>query len=219
MAALDAWLVAHCPELLDGRGAIVDVGFGESPITTLELARAVGRTVIGIERKLPPERPQGLQLLEGDFATVATLSPTAVVRAMNVLRGYREEEVPQIHASLGAGLIEGGLILEGSTDTEGHVTVVWLLRQRAGQLAREALLFHTDFTRGFSPWLFRDWLPRDLRRRAQPGTAIHSLLTAWDEQAKTGPADPRARFVASVHGVVEATPWELEHGFARASPR
>ena len=156
-----------------------------------------------------------MTLFAGDFATCATLKPTAVVRAMNVLRGYREEEVDEIHAALGAGLVEGGLLLEGSTDTEGHVTVVWVLRKRAAALVREALLFHTDFTRGFSPWLFRDWLPRDLRRRAQPGTAIHSMLAAWNSQVPEQSSDPRARFVASVRGGVVATAWELENGFAR----
>jgi hypothetical protein len=213
-------VVASCAELLDGRGAIVDVGYGETPVTTVELARAVRAVnpslrVVGVERK--PAASAELELVEGDFSTCAALGPTAVVRAMNVLRGYREDEVPAIHEALGAALVEGGLCLEGSTDTEGHVTVAWVLRRRSSVLVREGLLFHTDFTRGFSPWLFRDWLPRDLRRRAGPGTAIHAALSQWDAQAKGGPADPRERFVASVHGVVEATDWELAQGFARCS--
>lgn len=213
-------MVASCAELLDGRGAIVDVGYGQSPVTTLEWARAVrgvnaSLRVVGVDRKAAVSAE--VELVEGDFSTCAALKPTAIVRAMNVVRGYREEEVPAIHAALGAGLIEGGLCLEGSTDTEGHVTVAWMLRRRGGKLSREALLFHTDFTRGFSPWLFRDWLPRDLRRRAGPGTAIHALLTQWDSQAKNGPVEPRARFVASARAVVEGTGWELGHGFARTT--
>ena len=219
LAALDAWLVANEAPLLDGRGSILDVGYGESPVTTLELAlcvRAVNPSlrVVGLERQ--PATSDELELIAGDFKTCATLGPTAVVRAMNVLRGYREEEVPAIHQALGAALVEGGLVLEGSTDTEGHVTVATLLRRRGSELVREALLFHTDFTRGFSPWLFRDWLPKDLRRRAQPGTAIHGLLSRWDDRARAvGGDDPRARFVASVQGMLEATSWELDHGFAR----
>jgi hypothetical protein len=211
--------VASGPELLDGRGAIVDIGYGETPVTTLEWARTVralnpALRVVGVEKAA--RKDEELELVAGDFRTCATLGPTAVVRAMNVLRGYREDEVPAIHQALGAGLVDGGLLIEGSTDTEGHVMVAHLLRRRGAQLVREALLFHTDFSRGFSPWLFRDWLPRDLRRNAKPGTAIHALLTQWDEQAKGGNVDPRARFGASVRGVVEATDWELEHGFARA---
>ena len=221
MAALDGWLVASCAELLDGRGAIVDVGYGQTPVTTLELARAVRAVnsslrVVGIEAVPASAQQAEVELITGDFSTCARLGPTAVVRAMNVLRGYREDEVPAIHEALGAALVEGGLVLEGSTDTEGHVMVAHLLRRRGIRLVREALLFHTDFTRGFSPWLFRDWLPRDLRRSARPGTPIHALLTRWDEYASSGPGDPRERFIASVRIGVEATPWELEHGFARS---
>lgn len=221
LAPLDAWLLEHERALLDGRGALVDVGYGETPVTTLEWARSArtlnpALTLIGLERRAQAHAE--LDLREGDFTTCASLGPAAIVRAMNVLRGYREAEVPAIHAALGAALVEGGLVVEGSTDTEGHVTVAWLLRRRGGALVREALLFHTDFSRGFSPWLFRDWLPRDLRRRAQPGTAIHALLTRWDARAKTTGEDaPRRRFVASVAGVLEATPWELAHGYARAT--
>jgi hypothetical protein len=219
-AALDRWLTTHHPELLDGRGQLVDVGYGETPVTTAELARAVRAQsptlrVIGLEQHAHPP-VDGLDLRTGDFSTCATLGPTAIVRAMNVLRGYREEEVPAIHEALGAAVIDGGLVIEGSTDTEGHVTVAWLLRKHGGALTREALLFHTDFTRGFSPWLFRDWLPRDLRRRAQPGTEIHALLSDWDARAKaTGATDPRERFLQSLAPPLDATPGEREQGFAR----
>jgi hypothetical protein len=156
--------------------------------------------------------------VKGDFSSCATLGPTSVLRAMNVLRGYREEEVDPIHTALGAGLVEGGLLMEGSTDTEGHVTVAWLLRKTGATLVREALLFHTDFSRGFSPWLFRDWLPRHLRRSVKPGTAIHDLFSRWEARAAaTRTTDPRERFLASLGDDVEATPWECEHGFARAT--
>jgi hypothetical protein len=214
-------VVENCRELLDGRGVIVDFGYGESPVTTEEWARSLpGLEVIGIEKLSPsPRGGEGRgegypTLLSGDVSTLASVGPTAIVRAMNVLRGYREEEVPALHQALAAGLIDGGLLIEGSTDTEGHVTVVWLLRKKGTTLVRESLLFHTDFSRGFSPWLFRDWLPRDLRRSARPGTAIYALLSEWDSQAGHS-ADPRTRFVESIRGVMKATPWELEHGFAR----
>ncbi len=219
LAALDAWVTTQARALLDGRGAVVDVGFGLTPVTTLELALAVrGVTpalrVIGVEREAH-EAP-GLELLVGDFGTCATLGPTAVVRAMNVLRGYREDEVAAIHEALGAAVIDGGLVIEGSTDTGGCVTAAWLLRKRGGALHREALLLHTDFSRGFSPWLFRDWLPRDLRRRAHVGTAVHTLLADWELRARgTGATEPKARFLESLGPPLSATAWEREHGFVR----
>ncbi|MFZ5445474.1 MAG: methylase [Myxococcota bacterium] len=223
LAALDRWLVHEAASLLDGRGAIVDFGFGESPVTTLELAAAVrARTptlrVVGIERRvhLPVD---GLALVAGGFEACAAIAPAAVVRALNVLRAYREDELEPARSMLGAGLVEGGLLVEGSTDTEGHVTCAWLLRKRGGGVVREALLFHTDFSRGFSPWLFRDWLPRDLRRSVRPGTPIHLLLSDWEQRARAGgETGAQARFLSSLAPPLVSTDWEREHGFVRWEP-
>ncbi len=210
LAALDAWLVHEVPELLDGRGCVVDVGFGLTPVTTEELARALpGVRVVGVERHAASSG--AVELMVGGFETVAALAPVAVVRAMNVLRGYREEEVEPARALLAQGLVPDGLLVEGSSDTEGHVLVAHL--RRAG---RRALLFHTDFTRGFSPWLFRDWLPRELRRRVTPGTALFQLFSGWEARAKAAAVDSaRKRFLASLAAPLLASDWERENGFAR----
>ena len=228
--ALDAWLTHEASELLRAGGLVIDVGYGASTVTVESLARAVRQVnpaieVLGLERDerdggsaLP--RAEAVQLMRGGFEALAGLPGAVVVRAMNVLRGYRAEEVPAIHRALGAGLREGGLLLEGSTDTEGHVTVAHLLRLRGGTLVPEGLLFHTDFTRGFSPWLFRDWLPRDLRRSTGSGTPIRTLLDRWSQvvEAEGVGREPRARFTSSVALVagLEASEWELAHGYTRA---
>lgn len=210
---LDQWVV-HEVDLSPGC-RVIDLGFGQTPDTVIELAQAVrvrrpSLEVVGLERFAVPAAP-GVTLLQGDFETVRAMREATLVRAMNVLRGYREDEVPALHAALLAPLAPGGLALEGSTDTEGHVTVVHLL-------GRDQLLFHTDFTRGFSPWLFRDWLPRTWRRKATPGTAIHALLTQWEAAAGQGLA-PRERFLHALDALpaLQATAWEREHGFVRWS--
>lgn len=208
LAALDAWLLHEVPELLDGRGCIVDVGFGLTPITTEELASVVpGVRVLGVDRH--EAKSDSVELRVGGFELVEQLAPVAIVRAMNVLRGYREEEVEPAREVMCRGLVNDGLLIEGSTDTEGHVTVVHLRRS-----ARRELLFHTDFTRGFSPWLFRDWLPRDLRRSAKPGTWIHDALTDWANRVDATITDPRERFERSCP---TASDWERTNGFARLS--
>lgn len=225
--ALDAWLVHEGAGALRLPGAVIDVGYGASPVTTCALARAVravrpGLRVVGLEQRaaaVAPEEP--LELVVGDFATLPALGPACVVRAMNVLRGYREAELPAIHAALGEPLVEGGLVLEGTSDVEGHVLTAWVLRRVGGALVREALLLTTDFTRGFSPWLFRDFLPQDLRRQVKPGTAVHALLARWAAVVEAGAPGraPRERFEASVPQVpgLAATPWELAHGCVRAA--
>ena len=115
---------------------------------------------------------------------------------MNILRQYRPEDVETAHAELGRALLPGGLVVEGSTDTRGGITVAYLLRRTPEGLAREALLFHTDFHQGFAPLLFRDWLPRDLRRRVQPEEPIHDFFAAWTEpgtrRGSTARGSPRA---------------------------
>lgn len=225
LAALDAWVCHERAAVLRPGGVVLDVGFGAEPVTTLELAAAVravepGLEVVGVERDAARVREaEGVRLVHGAFASLAALGPACLVRAMNVLRGYREEDVPAIHAALGAAAGDGGLVLEGSADTDGHVMTAWVLTKRGGALSRDALLLHTDFARGFSPWLFRDWLPRDVRRRVKPGEPVHALLSAWAAAVDAlGPGrEPRERFEASVDAVagLEASAWERANGYAR----
>lgn len=238
LGALDTYLVHAERDLLarEGDAAFVDVGFGEHPWTTLETARALrevrpGLGVIGVE--LDPERAAAAAREHADARThfrqggfALPLEPgerARLVRAMNVLRTYPLERVAQAHRLLGAPLVEGGLLVEGSTDTPGEVLVAHLLRRTGAGLEREALLFHTTFARGFAPLLFRDWLPRDLRRRVRPGEPIHAFFSdwaaAWDEARAGGVRDPAEVFRATVVRLaarregVSTEPWLLERGY------
>jgi hypothetical protein len=236
LRALDDYLLlAEAPLLLapPPDAAFVDVGFGEHPATLVESAAALravapGLPFVGLERDparaaaaLPLQDPR-TRFLEGGFDALPSLGPARIVRAMNVLRTYREEEVPQAHALLGATLIEGGLLLEGSADPKGAILTAHLFRRRQGALHREALLFFTDFSHGFAPLLFRDWLPRDLRRRVRPGEPIHALFQAWTDawsQIRAAHPDPRDAFSASVQALARVLPevdvrW-LSHGYVR----
>lgn len=243
LAALDAWVCHAERDLLlrrDGPWALapyVDVGLGDTPVTTLESAAAL-RTV----------RPDLLVLgIDHDAARVAAAAPYAdafttfreggfdlpppvrLARVLNVLRQYPPAALPDIHRRLGAAVLPGGLVLEGTSDARGGVLVTHLLRRDpdgASPLVREGLLFHTDFSQGFAPLLFRDRLPRDLRRVA-PGTAHHTFFAAWTaawsegRDAARGSAEetPRARFVASVTGLaarvpgIDPDPWLAANGY------
>jgi len=189
--------------LLETPGRLVDVGFGVSAVTTAELAAAFpSHQVVGLEqdasrvaaaaREAPHLglRAGGLEVLDGE---------ALVVRVANVARGLSKEDAEALHGDVVPRLVEGGVCLEGSTDVDGHVSAFWVLRRRGAALVREALVLHTDGERGFSPWLFRDVLPRDLRRDVRPGTPIHALLsdwaTAWEASRS---ASPRESFRASV---------------------
>lgn len=238
LQALDAYLLKYEAELLTGdstMGDVVDVGFGEFPWTTLEMAEAFRKLnpdlhVIGVETD--PRRIEGASpfedektaFIEAGATLQAVLStPARLVRAMNVLRGYREEEVEAAHRDWAAPLIEGGLLVEGTCDPTGAVLTAHLIRKRVDGLEREGLLLHTNFTRGFAPWMFRDWLPRDLRRRVQPGTPLHDFFTEWTriwaDLRTRGITDPARAFADSAHNLaaarpdVDGDPWLGEQGY------
>lgn len=144
------------------------------------------------------EFPQ-LRFLDGDLHTLRAEPPSALVRLANVGRGLTKDAAEDLHAQVLPLLVDGGACLEGSTDIEGHVSAFWVLRRHGEALSKEALVLHTDGARGFSPWLFRDVLPRELRRDVKPGTAVHAFFTAWTEVwERVRTADPFESFVASL---------------------
>src|SRR5262249_30178590 len=159
--------------------------------------------------------------------------PARLVRAMNLLRQGPPERVPEVHRTLSRFLLPSGLLVEGSADATGSVLSAHLLRRRAGEDAdlplREALLFHTDFSNGFAPVLFRDWLPRDLRRRVRPGEPIHDFFAAWSaawQQARSaGRTHPPDAFREAALGLssrvegVETDPWLLSEGYVVWRPK
>ncbi|MBU8895076.1 methylase [Corallococcus sp. H22C18031201] len=225
------------------RAAFVDVGFGEHPWTTLESAaafRALNPDLLVIGVELDEARAQAAASAHSDTRThfrqggfalpLAPDEPTRLVRAMNLLRQGAPERVPEAHQRLAQALLPSGLVVEGSSDTPGAVLVAHLLRRGDGRadLTREALLFHTDFSRGFAPWLFRDWLPRDLRRRVRPGEPLHAFFSAWEAawtQARAeGHTAPPDAFRESVVGLssripgVTTDPWLLARGYLRWAP-
>lgn len=219
LRALDAWVTRTESALLrrtDGVWAeapFVDVGFGEHPWTTLASAEAFralhpGLPVVGLEREphrvalAAAEAPEDARWVCGGFEALATLpNPPRLVRAMNVLRAYPAPEIAAAHQLLSASLLPGGLLLEGSADPTGALCTAHLIRQTSAGPMREALWFWTDFTLGFAPMQFRDWLPRDLRRRVVPPEPIEALLRAWTQSwsavRATASLTPREAFAQS----------------------
>jgi hypothetical protein len=226
LAVLDRWLLQAEAGLIsreDGpfrQAVAVDVGFGAGPWTTLEWARSLRSLrpdlrVVGVD--LDPDRVAAALPLadartdfrQGGFdLPLGPEEPALLVRAMNVLRQYPASAVTEAHARLAARLLPGGALLEGSSDREGGVLVAHLLRAGPSP-CREALVFATGFDRGFAPMLFRDWLPRDLRRRCVPGEPIRTFLDAWtrawEEVRAAGLHEARAAFSASARLLAE---WE-----------
>ncbi len=174
---------------------IVDVGLGDEPVTTVELADAVaplGAHVCGVDsdearvRRAQPYARAGLEFRVCSGWELNLERAPGLIRAVNVLRGYPLADALEGTARLAGQLAEGGLLLEGSTDVDGALGCVRLWRRRAGAVKDEGLLFFSDFTRGFAPRMFRDVLPRELRRSVKPGTPIHRFLSSWQETFESG---------------------------------
>lgn len=150
---VDRWMVANLAGLIEsavGPPLVVDLGFGASPVTTVELFERL-RTirpdveVTGLEvdparveraRRFPAERGRsehynGLTFALGGFELPLPRRPL-VVRAFNVLRQYEEEEAWRAWDRLCAGLAPGGVLVEGTCDETGR-RAVWVTLGRAAE--------------------------------------------------------------------------------------
>lgn len=210
LRALDRYILVRESALLED-GLFVDVGFGEGAVTTIDSATAFARgslQIVGLdtdETRVEAARRsfEHARFEVGGFEEIPR--GASIIRVMNVLRAYPAELLGSAHASIGSALRDGGLAIDGTSDPEGDVLSAHLFRKRGDLLVREALLFHSTFAKGFAPLQFRDWLPRDLRRRVKPGEWIHALLGEWTEQWKRQRSeDPRESFARTARAWAEA---------------
>jgi hypothetical protein len=178
---------------------VVDLGYGASPVTTLELASRLRRVrhdvrVVGLE--IDPDRVvpgrDGVRFARGGFE-MAGLRPV-LVRAFNVLRQYPEDAVAQSWSTILNGLAPDGLLLEGTCDELGR-RCAWVLLDRSGP--RSLTLAWDPFTVE-RPSDVAERLPKVLIHRNIPGEPIHALLTAadraWAHAAPLAPYGPRVRW-------------------------
>lgn len=216
LEAAEAPLLTRC----DGSwaGAVcLDVGLGEQAHTTMEWAARLRRhhpnlRFLGIDNDptrvhnaVTHHSTPGLDFALGGFAPT-TAQPLRLVRALNLLRAYPTAEVPEAWAAMGAGLLPGGLLVEGGTDKQGVVLVAHLLRRQERRLSHEGLLFAVDGSRGFAPAMFRGVLPIRLRARPGPGDSTRAFLDRWTQawEPTRELEDPLARLAASAAVLLEA---------------
>jgi hypothetical protein len=143
---VDRWITqAQAPVLRAAtRPLVIDLGYGASPVTTIELYRQVRMVapdaeVTGLEidpARVTAARGQldalraaghylpGLSFASGGFELPAPRRP-ALVRAFNVLRQYPEDRAWGAWDRLRAGLADGGVLVEGTCDEIGR-RAVWV---------------------------------------------------------------------------------------------
>ena len=203
---------------------IVDLGYGASPITSVELRDRV-RTVrpdarvVGVE--IDPDRVDaaqrfaggGLSFVRGGFE-LPVPGVVNVVRAFNVLRQYDEPQVTGAWRRLQERLAPDGLIIDGTCNEIGRV-MTWVALDVTGPLSLSLSLR----LRGLdSPAVVAERLPKALIHRNVPGERIHAFLQALDRAwAVAGPHasyGARQRFVATA-AILQQDGWPLLDGPGR----
>jgi hypothetical protein len=217
---VDMWIVDRFAGLLRSARVplVVDLGYGASPVTTVELRSRIrgvraGACVVGLE--IAPDRvraaqwaadPPGLRFVQGGFE-LGGLRP-ALVRVMNVLRQYDEAEVAQAWATMRAGLAPGGVLVEGTCDELGRVAS-WVFLDGAGPVS---LTLAGKLATLDCPAVFAERLPKALIHHNVPGQPVHELLRAleraWAAAAPYAVFGPRQRWVRTV-AAVHAAGWPV----------
>jgi hypothetical protein len=212
---VDRWLVAtQIPRLRDAaRPLVVDLGYGASAVTTLELVARLGAEVDGLEvvgLEIDPDRvraveadrdPPRVDFRVGGFE-LAGLQPV-LVRAFNVLRQYDEESAVRAWATMCAALGPGGMIAEGTCDEWGRRSA-WVALDAEGPLTLTLSARAADIDR---PSDLAERLPKALIHHNVRGQPVHEFLrsfdAAWAAAAGFSTFGPRQRWTAAVERLVE----------------
>jgi hypothetical protein len=201
---------------------VVDLGFGASPITAVELLSRLAKVnpkthVVGIEiererveRGLAVAKDR-LHFTHGGFETPLPPSlagKATVIRAFNVLRQYEESEVAAAWARMQSRLTDDGYLIEGTCDEIGRLSSwVTLDRERPVSLTISMRLSGLDL-----PSKVAERLPKALIHRNLPGEPIHAFLqaldAAWRNNAGLGSFGSAQRWVACCSQLVESG-WPL----------
>ncbi|TPW75531.1 class I SAM-dependent methyltransferase [Schumannella soli] len=205
---------------------VVDLGYGASATTPLELHERLARVrpdveLVGVE--IEPERVRlanerarpGVSFRLGGFETPTPGGrPAAVIRAFNVLRQYDEDEVAAAWTRMLARLQPDGLLVEGTCDEIGRVCS-WVALGPEGPRTLTVSLRLRDLD---APSIVAERLPKALIHRNVAGERVHDFVTTLDrEWARAAPLSaygPSQRWIAVAEGM-RAAGWPVRDGRAR----
>ena len=222
--------LAELPELRrTSDPLVVDLGFGASAVTALELWTRLVRVrpdveVIGVE--IDPDRvARAREQLAAVRAGGTPFAPDArvsfavggfevplprgrrpvLVRAMNVLRQYDEGQVADAWGLAAARLQPSGTLVEGTCDEIGRVCS-WIAVDPTGTPQR--LTISLRLAELELPSIVAERLPKALIHRNVPGERVHAVLSAldaaWTRAAPLGVFSPQQRWIAAVEALRES---------------
>ena len=203
----------------------VDLGYGASPVTAVELHARLARVrpdveVVGIE--IDPARVAagallarpGLSFRLGGFEVPLDGRRATVVRAFNVLRQYPEDEVVPAWATVLERLTPDGLLVDGTCDELGRLAT-WAA---VGVHGPESLTLSWQLRGLEQPSVIAERLPKVLIHRNVPGEPVHDYLAEldrqWGRNAAHAAYGVRQRFLATVAAMRDGG-WPVLDGPAR----
>ena len=223
---IDRW-IATLPVLrATADPLVVDLGYGASAATTLELRDRLAAVrpsveVVGVE--IDPARVRiasvaardGVTFRLGGFETPTPGGrPAAVIRALNVLRQYEESEVAEAWTTMTARLQPDGVLVEGTCNELGRVAS-WVALGTEGPSTFTISLRLAELER---PSIVAERLPKVLIHRNVPGERVHELLLEldrlWAVHAPLAVYGPTQRWITVVEGLREAG-WPVRDGRIR----
>jgi SAM-dependent methyltransferase len=230
---VDRWIARHPALRRTSDPLVIDLGYGASAVTTLELHARLSRTrpdveVRGLEidpARVATARAQLASVRAGEtgFRPDAAVSfarggfevplpagrRPVVIRAMNVLRQYSETDVAAAWSRMASRLAPGGVLVEGTCDEIGRVCT-WVAVAPDGTPRSLSLSLRLrDLER---PSIAAERLPKALIHHNVPGERVHALFTdldrEWDRAAGMSAFGAEQRWRAAVRGL-SSTGWTI----------
>ena len=215
--------IANLPQLKSRDCIVVDLGFGATPTTSIEMLQRLSQTnpsvtVVGIEidrerveRGIPFQTKHllfGLGGFEVPLPKPLENKQVDVIRAMNVLRQYDESEVQASWQLMQTRLKADGVIVEGTSDELGRIASwVTLSKDKAETFTIALKLNEVD-----KPSKVAERLPKVLIHHNVEGEPIHKLLKdlddAWLRNSSLSTFSPAQRFIATCRDL-KASGWPV----------
>ena len=160
-----------------------------------------------VEAALPDTDEKTFFRLGGFNLPLGAGEHVRLIRAFNVLRQYEEKDFAPAYERLAQYVLPGGLMIEGTSDPFGSIwcanvvrrlddrphlhslapPVICLANQAGVRQVQvwtlEALVFSTNFRRGFNIEEFQTILPKNLIHHVMPGEPIYDFFEAWKQSA------------------------------------
>ncbi|MGZ0713062.1 class I SAM-dependent methyltransferase (plasmid) [Coraliomargarita sp. W4R53] len=230
---IDRWIARQPTLRRTADPLVVDLGYGASGVTALELHARLAKAhpeveVWGLEidpTRVARARAQLADVHAGKTSFSADANVhfarggfevplpdgrrPVIIRAMNVLRQYSEADVAAAWTSMASRLSPGGLLIEGTCNEIGRVAT-WVALDASATPQTFSLALRLQSLE--HPSIAAERLPKALIHRNVPGERIHAFLSAldaeWDRAAAVSPFGPVHRWRTALDSLHNAG-WPL----------